>query len=58
MDCEHAETVVMCKDVATMTKRKRFDYCAYGDRCCSDCSMLATCQFVCPKLKEEEEVEE
>ena len=54
MDCEHAQTVVMCKDVATITKRKRFGFCKAEMRCCLDCPLLTTCKFTCPQLEEDE----
>jgi len=53
--CEHARTVVVCMDSATLTKRKRFGFCPDPTRCCLDCPMLAKCTFVCPKLGEDED---
>ena len=55
--CEHAQSVIVCKDKNTLIKRKRFKFCKDPMRCCIDCPLLATCKFVCPELGEDEDDE-
>jgi len=55
MHCKHAQQVIICKDKATIAKRKRFGFCKLEMWCCVDCPYLPTCQFVCPKLGEDED---
>ena len=53
--CEHARTVLICTEQATLIKRKRFGTCREAVLCCGACKHLGTCGFVCPAIREEVE---